>query len=397
MKRLVFHRVNLFLMFAVVALVFGFVAAVITVQQIMRENVPVKVAQSNTAPVVPPSVTFAAMGDMLPHDSVVTQAKTTDGYNFVPYFTTIRPLYKNTDIVFCNAETPVAGEDLGLGGYPTFNAPSEFARDLSGAAGCNLVNMANNHIYDKAQLGVDQSRQTWESLGVTVSGANRNQAEQDTVSYVTKNGIKVAFVAFADFSNQQGYAPFSINLYQNEALVAKLMSEARANADAVVVSAHWGIEDSNIVSEDQTSTAQLLSDLGADVIIGTGPHVLQKVETLRSKLGNDTLVWYSIGNMLNTQLEVDQLTGVIAGFKITKDGEKFSVIKPTAHITFMSYDWSAGDRAAELLLTRTNIKLDSLKGAKDRISPMFADETYETRLKYVRDTLGTATEVVITP
>jgi hypothetical protein len=101
--------------------------------------------------------------------------------------------------------------------------------------------------------------------------------------------------------------------------------------------------------------------------------------------------------MLNTQLEVDQLTGVIAGFKITKDGEKFSVIKPTAHITFMSYDWSAGDRAAELLLTRTNIKLDSLKGAKDRISPMFADETYETRLKYVRDTLGTATEVVITP
>ena len=142
---------------------------------------------------------------------------------------------------------------------------------------------------------------------------------------------------------------------------------------------------------------QLLSDLGADVIIGTGPHVLQKVETLRSKLGNDTLVWYSIGNMLNTQLEVDQLTGVIAGFKITKDGEKVSVTKPTAQITFMSYDWSAGDRAAERLLTRTNITLDSLKGAKDRITPMFADETYETRLKYVQDTLGKDTKVMITP
>lgn len=389
---------NLFLIFAVSTLAFGFIAAIIVLHQFKQADLPVATQQVQKPEATSlPTITFAALGDMLPHDSVVTQAKTQDGYNFAPYFVNIRPLYKDADIVFCNSETPVAGESLGLGGYPTFNAPTEFARDLSGAAGCNLVNMANNHIYDKAQAGVDQSRQVWENLGVTVSGANRNQIEQNTVSYVTKNGITVAFVAFADFSNQQGYEPYSINLYHNALLVEKLMNEARSNADVVVVSAHWGIEDSNVVSEDQTRTAHLLSDLGADVIIGTGPHVLQKVENRKGKLGNSTLIWYSIGNMLNTQLAADQLTGVIAQFKVTKDGDNIQISDKKAQITYMSYEWLATDRAAENLSARKNIQLDSLRSAKDRISSMFAGESYASRLRYVERILGEDTNLAITP
>jgi poly-gamma-glutamate synthesis protein (capsule biosynthesis protein) len=332
---------------------------------------------------------------MLPHDSVVQQAKTPAGYDFAPYFSNINGLYKSADVMFCNGETVVAGQELGIAGYPAFNAPQEFARDVAGAARCNLVNMANNHIFDKGQRGIDVSRQVWESHGVVVNGANRSKQEQDTISYMTKNDLKVAFVAFADFSNQQGFAPFSINFYHDKALVEQLLTKARATADIVIVSAHWGDEDSTKVNPDQAAAAQLFSDLGADVVIGTGPHVLQKATMLKSKDGRDTFVWYSIGNMLNSQLAVNELTSIIPQFTVIpqKVGVRFKDIKVQA--TYMSYEWTQADRAAENLSTRHNLKLDTLNGAKDTIPAMFPGESVSTRAKYITDTLGHDVDVEI--
>ena len=54
----------------------------------------------------------------------------------------------------------------------------------------------------------------------------------------------------------------------------QLMSEARQHADAVIVSAHWGTEDSHTVTADQQKFAKLFADFGADVVIGTGPHMI---------------------------------------------------------------------------------------------------------------------------
>jgi len=59
---------------------------------------------------------FAAMGDMLAHDSVVANAKTASGYDFTRYFSKIKNTYSNADIVFCNPETPAAGKNLALVG-----------------------------------------------------------------------------------------------------------------------------------------------------------------------------------------------------------------------------------------------------------------------------------------
>ena len=381
---------------ALTSLIVGFDIALFVLHQLRPpESPPVATPVVQAEPKAEPSIRFAALGDMLPHDSVVQQAKTLTGYDFTPYFTNVSKTYSSADVIFCNGETVVAGEDLGIAGYPSFNAPQEFARDLVSGAKCNLVNMANNHIFDKGQKGIDTSRTVWESHGVVVSGANRTPAEQGTVSYITKNNLKVAFVAFADFSNQQGYASHSINFYHDKALVEKLITAARSTADIVVVSAHWGDEDSTVVNSDQTTAAQLFADFGADIVIGTGPHVLQPVRTLKGKDGRDTLVWYSIGNMLNSQLEVNQLTSVIPQFTATptKTGVKFSDI--SAQATFMSYDWSATDRAREALTTRKNITLDTLSGAKDRIPAMYPGESVTTRAEFIADTLGGDVDIEI--
>lgn len=344
---------------------------------------------------------FAAMGDMLAHDTVNQQAKRGDTYDYKPYYMQIRTLYKNADVVFCNPETLAAGQTYSISGYPAFNAPTEFARDLvsSEGAGCNLINTATNHIGDKSQAAINATLDVWNELKpLAVAGANKSSEEQNVVRYFTKNGITVAFLAFADYSNNKAVSSYGLNLYHDDPLVSRLMAEARSKADAVVVSMHWGTEDSNDVNADQQAAAQHMSELGADVIIGTGPHVLQRATWLTGQNGRKTLTWYSIGNMLSSQLKINELTGGVAGFTIVKKSSGIVVEQPTFKSTFMSYDWSAADKAADNLLSRHELLLQPLADASGRPEAMFGNQySIKEREQYVRSTLTDDAGISFTP
>jgi poly-gamma-glutamate synthesis protein (capsule biosynthesis protein) len=155
------------------------------------------------------------------------------------------------------------------------------------------------------------------------------------------------------------------------ALVQKLMTEARKNAQIVLVSAHWGTEDSNTVNADQKAAAQLLADNGATMIIGTGPHVEQAVARITASDGRSVPVWYSIGNMLSSQLGINGLTSGVALADIDMNDAQ-PVVKQLAFApTFMSYEWSAADKAAQNLLARHNLKLLPLAQSDSQIQTMF--------------------------
>lgn len=99
------------------------------------------------------SFTFAATGDILIHDYLYEDVKTGDGYDFQSRVENVAPYLQQQDLVFMNQETPIGGEELGLSGYPTFNAPEEVA-DLLGYFGADIVNLANNHTLDRSTDGV---------------------------------------------------------------------------------------------------------------------------------------------------------------------------------------------------------------------------------------------------
>lgn len=348
---------------------------------------------SQPAPAPTRQLTFSAAGDFLAHDSVVQQAKTADGYDFSPYFSSVRPLYDKSDVFFCNVETPTAGPRYGISGYPAFNAPTEFARDMQ-KTGCNMINLANNHMADKGQGAINATLDTWAKLPtLAVAGANRSAEEQSKVAYFEKNGLKVAFVAFADFSNVAPPAPYSVNLYRDEALVRRLLTEARQQADAVIVSAHWGTEDAHEVNANQRSFVQLCAQLGVDVIIGTGPHVIQEVDMLKRPDGGQLLVWYSLGNFLSSQLQPDQLTGGVAQFRLSKEQDKLTISDIAFRPTFMSYEWSAADRQAQRLLARRNLTLQPLKDAARGTS--LHGVSVDERMNKVRQWLGAKVPVTI--
>lgn len=361
--------------------------------QLQSISQPTPIAEAPKAPVAddPNIIRLIATGDMLAHDSINTNARAGEGYDYTKFFTHVRAFTAKGDIRFCNQEGLSAGENFGITGYPSFNAPKEFSRDLQ-KIGCNTINLANNHMADKGQPAVDETIATWEALKpLAVLGANRNVAERDTVRYIETKGVKVAYVTFNETNNNRAAAEHTITML-NDANTTKLMTEARANADFVMVSVHWGsYEDTTEVGPIQTDWTKKIVDLGADVIIGTGPHVLQRAEWQDGLEGRKVFVWYSIGNFLSSQLTLKELVGGIAVMKLEKTGDAkvpVKVAKVGFLPTYMHYDWPAADRAAEKLTTRTNFALYPLDKAADPLSRSGFKTTVVEQQKYVRDTLG---------
>jgi len=338
---------------------------------------------------------FAAMGDMLAHDTIIANAKTENGYDFGKYFANIRSSYSNANVIFCDQEGLSSGEQYGISGYPSFNAPTQFSSGLQSGAGCNFINLANNHMGDKGVAATNATIDVWNKLKpLGISGANKSSADQQNVSFSEINGIKIGFVSFADFNNSNSTPGYSVNIYHDEALVRSLVAQARTNADVVIVSMHWGVEDSNIVSADQQAQVNLLSSLGVDVIIGTGPHILQKVETVARADGGKMIVWYSIGNMLSSQLNIKELIGGIAKFDITKTADKKVTISSLEFVpTYMHYEWTAAQSAAGDLLARKNAMIYLLSSATEPLSRSLFSTTIAEQKQYVVDTLGPEVKV----
>jgi len=372
-----------------------YIFSVKTAKKSDSTNKPSDVKKPDATPKVE-VIHMAAMGDMLAHDTINSNAKTSTGYDYTKYFTNIRSSYSTADVVFCNQEGLSAGDAFTISGYPSFNAPTKYSADLQNGAGCNLINLANNHMADKGTAAIAATIDNWATLKpLAVSGANKTADDQNKVSYATVNGIKLGFVSFADFNNNTSIPSYSVNLYHDEALVRKLVTEARQNSDVVIVSMHWGVEDSTVVSSDQNNEVNLLNELGVDVIIGTGPHVLQKEQTVsRASDGFKTVVWYSLGNMLSSQLNLKELIGGIAQFDITKvSAGKVTISNLTFTPTYMHYDWTATEAANSDLAARKNAMIYLLSNAAEPLSRSLLNTTVAEQKQYVIDTLGTEVTV----
>ena len=114
-------------------------------------------------------------------------------------------------------------------------------------------------------------------------------------------------------------SPLKIIKTENEELLEQQVKAAREISDFVVVSMHWGSEYATKNSENQRMIAQKLADWGADLIIGTHPHVLQPVEELVSADGRKVLVAYSIGNFVSAQNEGPRIIGAMLSLDLEKN------------------------------------------------------------------------------
>lgn len=197
-----------------------------------------------------------------------------------------------------------------------FRAPPEYAQYLS-AAGFTLMSNANNHSFDFGQAGEEETVEALRRAGIEQTGL------PGEVTVVEAGGEKVAFLGFAPYAN----TPSLTDLAAARALI----HEADGEADIVVVAIHAGAEGSDaqhVSGEEETylgedrgnahEFAHMAIRAGADLILGSGPHVLRGMEIYRARL-----IAYSLGNFSgfhNFTLEGPLGLTVVLHVTLAKDG-----------------------------------------------------------------------------
>lgn len=188
--------------------------------------------------------------------------------------------------------------------------------------GTDIAALANNHIYDYGEVGALDTFDALEEQGIPYIGAGRDMDDASQTAYCIANGMTVAILnateieRYADPDTKEAgeNSPGVFRMLDTEQLCDKIR-EAKEKADLCIVYAHWGTEKMPEADWSQTTKAQELTQAGADLIVGSHPHVLQNIEYV-----NDIPVFYSLGNYFFGAAARD--TGVL---RVTLDTETASV------------------------------------------------------------------------
>ncbi len=263
-------------------------------------------------------VKMVAVGDNLIHQTIYESAKVADTYDFKPIYQEIKPYIKSFDLAFINQETILGGKELGLSSYPCFNSPYELGDALIDA-GFNLISIANNHTLDRGEQAVLNSINYWESKSIIYSGATKS-SDEENIKFFEINNIKFAFLAYTYGTNGIPHPKGKTHLaaIYSDLNAEKDFQRIPCDVDIIIVSMHWGEEYQDYPNSLQKHQANYLSELGADIIIGHHPHVIQPIDIIGNSNGYQTVVFYSLGNFLSDQKGMDRLIGAAGSFSITK-------------------------------------------------------------------------------
>lgn len=209
----------------------------------------------------------------------------------------VSDLIKSADYSIFNLETSVSdrGSDTKPAGYG-FRSKPDTLQGLQNT-GIDMVNLANNHVLDYSSDAFLDTLDNIKKYNIEYIGAGKNYDEASEIKYITINDIKFSFIGMTSIlgyqswkatENKEGVFYLNINDYEN---IKNKVKEANENSDYVVIFTHWDKEYYNTPTDETIDIAHKLIDNGADIIIGTHPHVLQGIEYY-----NDGIIYYSLGN-----------------------------------------------------------------------------------------------------
>ena len=182
----------------------------------------------------------------------------------------VKSVFESDDLTIANLEGPLTEEDSHADKTFAFKGKPEYVKILT-SGGIDAVTLANNHSMDRFQQGLDDTREILTENNIGHFGYAYN--------YIAEvKGIKIGFLGYS--------FPQSMSDDMKNAI-----HELKEEADIVIVYYHWGIERDYAPYDGQRQIAHQTIDEGADLVIGSHPHVLQGIETYNGKK-----IVYSLSN-----------------------------------------------------------------------------------------------------
>ena len=250
-----------------------------------------------------PTTTLAFSGEILSHGAVINQAardaRGSLDHDYRPMFEQVQPLFEAADLAICHLETPVSETNVGLAGYPVFNAPRDLPAALVdvGYDGCST---ASNHSMDKGAAGVRSTLRVMDEAGLPQTGMARSQRQRDRARLYEVGDLTIGHLSYTYGLN--GFRlpadePYLVNVTSVDRVLADAEAAKEAGADLVVLSIQWGNEYQVNPSATQVRQARRFLKSGLiDAIVGAHVHVVQPVDEIDGKF-----VFYGVGNFLSNQ------------------------------------------------------------------------------------------------
>jgi len=279
-------------------------------------------ASKPLAPLATHEITLVFAGDIMQHMPQVDAAWNNDlgVYNYDSCFKYINPWLRNADLTIANLETTLAGKPYS--GYPAFSSPDELVNGMLNT-GIDIIGTANNHCCDRGRTGIERTVTILDSLGMVHMGTYKNieSYRKSNPKIINTRGFRLAFLNYTYGTNGITVPENNVvSLTEKDRMVADMKAAHDSAVDITIVFIHWGEEYQRMPNAFQKDIAQYLFTNGADIIIGSHPHVIQPMEWRRSDtLKKEQLVVWSLGNFVSNQRK--QYTDGGTMFKITLQKE----------------------------------------------------------------------------
>lgn len=244
------------------------------------------------------------IGDIMGHDSQILSAynPATETYNYHEVFEEIAPVIRKHDYGIANLEVVLGGKPYK--GYPQFSSPDELAVACKNN-GINVLVTANNHSCDKGKVGVQRTVQVLDSLDIRHTGTFKHKKERSekNLLILSQKNLRVGLLNYTYGTNGLPTPePTFVNRIDTSLMASDIRASKKANLDKLIVFLHWGTQYESHPNKTQENLAGFLLKKGVDIIIGSHPHVLQRMEYHPGdSIQKERLVVYSLGNYVSNQ------------------------------------------------------------------------------------------------
>jgi poly-gamma-glutamate capsule biosynthesis protein CapA/YwtB (metallophosphatase superfamily) len=203
------------------------------------------------------------------------------------------PWFNLSDINMINLEHPITLHDEAEEKEFIFKMHPKYLRLLQ-KGNINLVNAANNHIYDFGIIGIEDTMEFLDSVNIAYVGIGKTlQAAREPVIFTVK-GKRLGFLGYFGGKGQYAATDTSAGLAPRfTSLILSDIAKLRPEVDYIIVSYHWGIENERYPEEWQIDLGRASIDAGADLVVGHHPHVIQGIDVY-----NGGVIVYSLGNFI---------------------------------------------------------------------------------------------------
>lgn len=352
---------------------------IVTPQEVIPEDIKIK---------------MTVIGDIMCHNTQYQDAYNSSSkkYDFEYVFDDIKNKLSKSDITVGNLETTFAGAKRGYSSYPTFNTPDALGTALKNV-GIDVLSTANNHCMDTGYNGICSTIQKLDKLGISHTGTYQTKKDSEEILVKDVKGIKIAFLSYTYGTNGISVPKdksFSVNLINKKKIKSDLEKAKNLNVDLISVSMHWGIEYRQTPTDEQENLANFLFENGADIILGSHPHVLEKMEKRTIKLEDGTtkdgFLIYSLGNFMSGQYYDYTKQSIILDLEFTKHGDGKVSIDSATYTPIYMYKSSSKSKKRYLIMDIEKA-IENYKNGKRNIT----SSTYsilKSELKHIYSVVG---------